>query len=334
MDHPLYAWIIFNAAVFAILVADLMLFHRRPRVMLIREALAWSGAWIGLALFFNVLVYFLYAKHLLGFGVAHPHDISGPDAALQFLTGYVIELSLSVDNLFVFLAIFHYFKVHRHHQHHVLFWGIIGAVVLRATMILVGVAAIHRFEWLLYVLGAFLVFTGVKLCFQDSSEVDPEHNFVLRFARKILPISKAPHEGKFFTRENGKRIATSLILVLIVVETTDVVFALDSIPAVLAITKDPFIAYTSNIMAILGLRAMYFALAGLMGLFAYLRFGLAAVLAFIGVKMLLPLINVPDIPIGVALGVVAGTLAASVIASVIWPPKQAASASPPLDTDH
>jgi tellurite resistance protein TerC len=319
-DSHVLAWVAFNAAVLGLLMADLILFHRQPREMKVSEALGWSAFWVMLALAFNVLLLVMYENHWGGFGTNPDHPLDGHAAALQFLTGYLIELSLSVDNLFVFLAIFSYFKVKGRHQHSVLFWGILGAVVLRATMILLGVALIEKFHWVIYILGVFLVFTGGKLALQKSDEqINPEQSFILKVARRLLPFSQSDHGGKFFTRENGKRLATPLLLVLLVVEGTDVLFALDSIPAVLAITKDPFIAYSSNIMAILGLRALYFALHGLINLFAYLRFGLAAVLVFVGVKMLLP--HEYDPPILVSLGVVAVSLGAAIAASLIWPPK-------------
>lgn len=328
LSEQIIVWIIFNVVVLGLLVADLTLFQRRPREMKMHEALTWSAFWILLAGGFNVLVYYMYQGQWWGFGQElSGKDLSealtGRDAALQFLTGYLIELSLSVDNLFVFLAIFGYFHVRGHHQHRVLFWGILGAVVLRAIMILGGVALIEKVHWVIYILGLFLIFTGIKLARHDASEqVDPEHNLVLRMARRLLPVARGDESGRFFTRQNGKLMVTPLFLVLLVVESTDLVFAADSIPAILAITRDPFIAYTSNIFAVLGLRAMYFALAGLIGLFVYLRYGLAAVLIFVGVKMILPAFDEDlHIPIEWSLGVVGSLLGLSVIASLLFAKK-------------
>jgi tellurite resistance protein TerC len=326
--EPWWVWVGFNAVVFTLLVIDLVVFHRRPREMRMREALSWSAFWVLLALAFTGFVYAYYGAHFDPALAAAGEDLDAAhkkigqldafEAATLYIFGYLIELSLSVDNLFVFLIVFKYFGVQTHHQHRVLFWGILGAVVLRATMILAGVAAIEKFHFLIYILGAFLVFTGAKLAFQKSDEhMDPEQNLVLRWARRVLPITTAPHEGRFFLRESGKVRATTLFLVLLVVESTDIVFAVDSIPVILGITQDPFIAYSSNLLAILGLRAMYFALSGVMGLFHYLRYGLAAVLVFIGCKMLLPIIDI-KVPTSVSLTVVATLLGVSILASLVW----------------
>jgi len=320
MDNGAFIpWVAFNAFVLALLVADLLIFHRHPRAMRIGEALGWSAFWVSLALVFGLAIHPTYERGWFGLG----HDggtatLSGSEAALQFMTGYLIELSLSVDNLFVFLALFQYFGLRGEHQHRVLFWGIVGAIVLRAAMILTGVALIARFGWLLYPLGGFLILTGVRLALEKGEErADPERSWVLRIARRVLPIAKGSHEGRFLVREGGRRRVTTLFLVLLAVESTDVVFALDSIPAILAITQDPYIAYTSNIFAVLGLRAMYFALAGLLGLFRYLRYGLVGVLVFIGGKMLAPLFGLGHLPVQVSLIVVASLLGASVLASLV-----------------
>jgi len=343
-DDPWILWVVFNSVVFALLVGDLVLFHRRPREMPMREALTWSAFWISLGLGFTGFIYWHYgaqfdptaAAELGAVDDAHRKigTLTGRGAAMLYLGGYLIELSLSVDNLFVFLIIFKYFGVATKHQHRVLFWGIVGAVVLRATMILAGVAAIERFHWLIYILGGFLVFTGAKLALQKSDDhVSPDQNLILRLARRVLPVSTAPHEGHFFIREEGRLRATSLLLVLLVVESTDVVFAVDSIPAILGITQDPFIAYSSNLLAILGLRAMYFALAGVMGLFHYLRFGLAAVLVFVGFKMLAPLVGLPHVPTPVSLTVVATLLGVSILASLIWVKKHGVEEDKAKDLD-
>lgn len=314
-DQPADAWVIFNVMVLALLALDLVL-HRGGREMTLRSALAWSAAWVALAGLVGAGIYLMFAHQWFGMGT----QIGGGRAALEYFTGYVIELSLSVDNLFVFIAIFGYFQIKGPNQHRVLFWGILGAVVMRAGMIVGGVALIHRFEWLLYLMGAFLILTGLRLAMQrEGEEADPERSLVMRAARRVLPIAPGEHEGRFFTKRNGRWMATTLLLALVVVEVTDVVFALDSIPAVLAVTRDAFLAYTSNIMAILGLRAMYFALAGLMTMLRFLRYGLAAVLVFIGVKMLLPLVGAGELGVGLSLGVVMGLLGAAVAASLFWP---------------
>jgi len=288
------------------LVLDLTVFHRKAHTIKFKEAVGWSIFWISLAAAFAVLVYFWRGKA----------------TALDFTTGYLIEESLSVDNLFVFLLIFKFFKVPANFQHKVLFWGIIGALVMRFVFIIAGVALINGFHWIIYIFGAFLVYTGVKLFKQTDSDVKPEQNPVLKAFRKIMPVTKDYVGGKFFVRDKGL-YATPLFLVLLVIETTDVVFAADSIPAILAITRDPFIVYTSNVFAILGLRSLYFALAGMMELFHYLHYGLAVILTFIGVKMLVS--NFFHMPTVVALGVVAGVLAVSVGASVMWPRKTVVS---------
>jgi tellurite resistance protein TerC len=294
--------VLFSVIIIVFLVLDLAVFQRREHEIKIKEALAWTAMWIGLALLFNVGIYFWY-----------DHEV-----ALQFLTGYLIEKSLSVDNLFVFLLIFSYFKVPAKYQHKVLFWGILGALVMRGLLIGIGVALIAKFHWILYIFGAFLVFTGIKMAIQkETVEVHPERNVVVRFFKKFMPVTPGYHGSRFFLKLDGRRYATLLFIVLIVVETTDLLFALDSIPAIFAITTDPFIVYTSNIFAILGLRSLYFALAGLMNLFHYLKIGLSVILTFVGVKMLLA--EVYLIPITLALGIVAGVLALSILASVIWP---------------
>lgn len=298
-------WILFNLFVIAMLALDLGVFHRGGHVVKVREAMLWSVAWISMAAIFSVVVFFWH----------------GRTPALEFVTGYVIELSLSIDNLFVFLLIFRFFKVSPEHQHRVLFWGIIGALVMRAVFILVGVRLISRFAWITYIFGALLVYSGIKLFFQKEAEIHPEQNPVLKLVRKFIPVTKDYEGGKFFVRRPGL-YATPLFIVLMVVETTDVAFAVDSIPAVLAITLNAFIVYTSNVFAIMGLRSMYFALAGLMEMFRYLHYGLSLVLSFIGVKMLIHHYYV--IPTHWALAGVAGILAISVLASLIHPARKAA----------
>ena len=287
------------------LVLDLGVFHRRAHTVKFREALAWSVAWIALAAIFAVVIFFWH----------------GRTPALEFVTGYVIELSLSVDNLFVFLLIFRFFQVPAIHQHKVLFWGILGALIMRAIFIAAGVTLIERFHWIIYAFGAFLVYSGIKLFFQNEAEIHPEKNPVLRLFRRWVPVTKDYVDNKFFVRSPGL-YATPLFVVLLVVETTDLLFAVDSIPAILAITRDAFIVYTSNVFAILGLRSMYFALAGMMEMFRYLHYGLSLVLVFVGAKMLVS--HYLEIPTPFALAAVAGVLAISVIASMANPRKETA----------
>jgi tellurite resistance protein TerC len=297
---PLYFWIFFNLFVLLMLTLDLGVFHRRPRKVKFKEALAWSLMWVALAGAFAVLVLFWH----------------GRTEALEFVTGYVIELSLSVDNLFVFLLIFRYFQVPPIRQHGVLFWGIIGALVLRAVFILLGVGLIRRFDWVIYIFGALLIYSGVKLLTQGETEIHPERNPILRLFRSWMPVTEDFVGGKFFVRRPGL-YATPLFVVLLMIETSDVLFAVDSIPAILAITLNAFIVYTSNVFAILGLRSMYFALAGLMEIFSYLHYGLSVILIFIGMKMLVS--HYYTLPTWIALVIVGAVLAVSVIASLMFP---------------
>jgi TerC family integral membrane protein len=305
MTHPSVGtpilWIGFTLFVLLALLLDLGLFHRHAHKVSLREATAWSAAWITLALLFNAGVY-----HFLG------HQ-----SGLEFLTGYLIELALSVDNLFVFLVIFSYFAVPADLRHRVLFWGILGAMVMRIVFILAGAALLAAFHWIEYVFGAFLVFTGIKILFQKEAEVHPEKNLVLRLVRRVLPVTREYHGSRFFLRRPGGLSATPLLLVLLVLETTDLVFAVDSIPAIFGITRDPFIVFTSNIFAILGLRSLFFLLAGMMDRFHFLPIGLGLVLAFVGVKMVIT--DFFPIPIGWSLGLVALLLAGSVVASLLIP---------------
>lgn len=304
MPEQTYWWIGFHIFIFLMLALDLGVFHRKSHTVTMREALTWSAVWVSLALIFNVGVWYT----------------RGHDAALEFLAGYLLEESLSVDNLFVFLLVFSYFKVPADYQHKVLFWGIIGALVMRALFIGVGAVLIAQFHYILYLFGIFLVITGIRMAFDKGDEVNPEENILVKLFRRFFSVSDKYHGSNFFIIEDGVRKATLLFIVLLIVEATDILFAVDSIPAVFAVTQDPFIVYTSNIFAILGLRSLYFALAGIMNLFHYLKFGLSIILTFIGVKMLI--MDLYKIPIGLALGFVIFVLIASIIASKIWPQEE------------
>ena len=285
-SERLFLWIGFNIFVLGMLALDLGVFHRKAHTISIKEASIWSVVWVCLAMIFNVGIYYAW----------------GSEKALEFLTGYVIEKSLSVDNLFVFLMIFQYFSTPSQYQHRVLFWGILGALILRAVFIATGSALLSNFHWMIYVFGGFLVVTGIKMYLQGDEKIEPEKNPVVRLFERFVPMIRKYDGQNFFIRREGKSYATLLMLVLIVVETTDVIFAIDSIPAIFAITDDPFIIYTSNVFAILGLRALYFMLAGVMEMFVYLKIGLSVVLCFVGAKMML--VDIYKIPIGVSLGVI------------------------------
>lgn len=329
------AWGGFCIFILIMLAIDLGLFNRKPHEISYRNAAIWSVVWVTLALLFAGLLFGPLGWELFG---AARHK-----KALEFLTGYLIELSLSVDNLFVFLLIFSYFKVPPKYQHRVLYWGVLGALIMRVAMILLGTELIDHFHWVIYIFGAFLVYTGMQMLRGgEITDLEPEDNLVVRFISRYVPIARHYERRKFFTVVDGKRVGTLLLLVLIVVEVTDLVFAVDSIPAIFGVTTDRFIVYTSNVFAILGLRTFYFLLAGVVEKFHYLKVGLGIVLGFIGVKMLLPLLaklaafglhslgydalaayvrKLDDIPIGLALGIVAAVLLASVVASLLWPPK-------------
>ncbi|RME97134.1 MAG: TerC family protein [Chloroflexi bacterium] len=316
MNHEFLLWVVFNIFVIVLLVVDLKIFHRESHEVSIKEALLWTVFWIALALLFNVGIYFW----------------AGTEPALEYLTGYLIEKSLSMDNLFVFLMIFSYFGVAPRYQHNVLFWGILGALIMRTLFIMAGITLITRFHWVIFVFGAFLVYTGIKLAFQQDEDIDPEKNPVLKLVRRFVPVTPNYIEQKFFVKQAGRWLATPLFVVLVVIETTDVIFALDSIPAILAITTDPFIVYSSNVFAILGLRALYFALAGIMRMFHYLHYGLSLILVFVGAKMLLSdFIHIRPLW---ALGVIGSILLISILASVLFaPPETPESSSTETDTE-
>ena len=302
MTDSRWPWVGFNAFILAMLALDLGVFHRKSHVISLRESLTWTLVWVGLALVFNV-------------GVWH---FAGSAKALEFFTGYVIEKSLSVDNVFVFALLFSYFAVPPAHQHKVLFWGILGALVMRAVMIIVGAALITRFTWLIYIFGAFLILTGIKMVLKREETIDPGSNPVVRWLKRFIAVTPDYRGDSFFVREHGARMATPLFVVLVLVEFTDLVFAVDSIPAIFAVSKDPFIVYTSNVFAILGLRSLYFALAGVMDKFHYLKVGLGVVLAFVGVKMVLSH-TAWKIDTLVSLGLIVGILGISIVCSLLRP---------------
>ncbi len=306
MQTDLVFWIFFNVFVLLMLALDLGIFNRKAHEISIKEAMIWTVVWISLAMCFNVLIYYWQGKV----------------KALEFFTGYVIEKSLSVDNIFVFVLIFSYFKTPSIHQHKILFWGIIGALIMRAAFIFAGVALLEKFHWTIYVFGAILIFTGYKMLVQKEKKIEPEKNPVIKLFRRIMPVTHELHDGKFFVSLKGKLFATPLFLVLLLVETTDLIFAVDSIPAILAITQDQFIVYTSNVFAILGLRSLYFALAGMIDKFRYLSAGLAFILIFVGLKMVAS--DYYKLPIHIALLVIIGILAFSIIASFVFKNKNEA----------
>jgi tellurite resistance protein TerC len=304
MPANYWPWIGFNVFVLIMLALDLGVFNRKSHVISVKESISWTLVWIALALTFNL-------------GIGH---FMGNDKALEFLTGYVIEKSLSVDNIFVIALLFSYFSVPPRYQHKVLFWGILGALVMRASMIAVGAKLIAEFAWIIYVFGAFLILTGIKMIVKKETDIHPEQTFVVRLFRRFIPVTRDFHDGHFFVRHQGALMATPLFIALLVVEFTDLIFAVDSIPAIFAVTRDPFIVYTSNVFAILGLRSLYFALAGVLDKFHYLKFGLGLVLTFVGIKMLLG--HSPwRIDTHISLGVIILILTGSVIASLVWPKK-------------
>lgn len=299
MNDTTILWIVFNLFVLAMLSLDLGVFHRKSHDVTTKEALIWTGVWVTLALLFNVFLYYYFDK----------------DTAVQFFTGYLIEKSLSVDNIFVIIMIFAYFNVPSAYQHKVLFWGILGALVMRVIFILSGVELIHRFHWLIYIFGAFLVITGIRMLVSGDDKIEPEKNPLVKLARKLFPFTSTFEGDQFFVKRDGKRWATPLFLVVILIEATDLIFAVDSIPAIIAISDDPFIVYTSNVFAILGLRSLYFALSGIEKYFKYLKYGLSAILIFVGVKM--SITDLYKIPITLSLIVILAILVVAMLASVL-----------------
>jgi tellurite resistance protein TerC len=299
MGDSALLWTSFNLFVLAMLALDLGVFHRKAHEVTVREALTWTGVWIAISLLFNIFVYYYFSK----------------DKAIEFFTGYVIEKSLSVDNIFVIIMIFSYFDVPKAYQHKVLFWGVLGALVMRAIFIFAGIELIHKFHWLIYIFGGFLIFTGIRMLRSGDTKLEPEKNPVIMLIRKAVPVTSTFHRDNFFVRLRGKMWATPLFLVVMMIEATDLIFAVDSIPAILAISDDPFIVYTSNVFAILGLRSLYFALSGIEKYFRFLKYGLSAILAFVGTKMCI--MDYYKIPVEVSLIVIASLLAISMLASIL-----------------
>jgi tellurite resistance protein TerC len=298
MDTPIIFWILFNAFVLLMLALDLGVFHRKTHEVSLKEALTWTLVWVFLAMVFNAIIFFW----------------RGRQQALEFFTGYLVEKALSIDNIFVFIMIFTYFQIPSKYQHKVLFWGILGALIMRVVFIFAGVALIEKFHFTIYIFGALLLYTGYKMFYHNNAKIEPDKNPLISFFKKFMPVTPHLHEGNFFVKLDGKRLATPLFMTLILIETTDLIFAVDSIPAILAITQDQFIVYTSNVFAILGLRSLYFALAGVVHRFWLLSYGLAVVLVFVGIKMLL--IDLYKIPIELSLIFIAFVIAGSIFLSL------------------
>lgn len=318
----IWLWIGFLGFVILMLALDLGVFNKNAHVVKVKEALGWTAFWVALAMIFNLLIYYMYENHLFDIGLQVGHQLSGSQAALQFFTGYVIEKSLSMDNIFVIAMIFSYFKVPSIYQHRVLFWGILGALIMRGAMILGGVALIEEFNWMTYFFGGILILTAVKMLVTSHDNLEPDKNILVKMIRKFYPVSENFESGNFFTKINNKKAITPLFLVLLVIESTDVLFAIDSIPAIFAITTDPFIIFTSNVFAILGLRSLYFALAAMMDKFRFLKISLVFVLAFVGSKMIL--VHNYQIPTLFSLTVIIGILSVGIIASIYASKKDSA----------
>jgi len=325
----MWVWTGFLLMILAFLALDLGVFHRRAHAVGIREAFVWTTVWVVLAMGFTVAIYFMYGHHWLGVGLEVGHELSGRQAAEQFLTGYIIEKSLSLDNIFVIALIFSYFRIPAAFQHRVLFWGILGALLMRGGMIAAGAALLQRFDWVAYIFGLFLLATAVKMLIVRHDNLEPEKNVLVRLARRFMTVSDRLDGERFFTRVDGRRAITPLFLVLLLVESTDVLFAVDSVPAIFAVTRDPFLVFTSNVFAILGLRSLYFALAGAMSRFRYLKMSLVFVLAFVGVKMLLS--HHHAIPTIVSLAFIVGILAVGIVASLIGAHRDTAELVSPLE---
>ncbi len=323
VTNEILHFVLFTGLIIILLVIDLGVFQKRAHSVGVKEAAIMSTLWVAVALAFNLFIYFMYENNWLGAGLGVHDTRGGGEAALQFFTGYLVEESLSVDNIFVFLVIFSYFGVPAKYQHKILFWGVLGAIVMRFLFIVTGSVLIARFEWVLYIFGIILVVSGWKMMRQKEMEVHPEKNRIIRLIKKLFPVSEGFEPPRFFFRKDGRLWITPLLIVLITVETTDVVFAVDSIPAVFGITRDPFIVYSSNMFAILGLRSIYFVLAGAMRSFHYLKYGLSIILMFIGVKMLIA--DFVHLPIAASLAVIGGILTITVVMSVVRNRRQAKS---------
>jgi tellurite resistance protein TerC len=304
MNESTLLWAGFNVFVLGMLALDLGVFHRKSHTVTVPEALTWTGVWVTLSLFFNLFIYYYF----------------GEEKAVEFFTGYLIEKSLSVDNIFVIIMIFSYFQVPQEYQHKVLFWGILGALVMRVIFIFSGIELIHRFHWLVYIFGGFLVFTGIRMITSGDDKIEPEKNPIIKLARRMFSVTPTFEGDQFFTKHEGKTWVTPLFLVVILIEVTDLIFAVDSIPAILSISEDPFIVYTSNVFAILGLRSLYFALSGIEKYFHYLKFGLSAILIFVGVKMCI--VDFYKIPVSISLIVIVFVLAIAMLASVLFPKRE------------
>jgi len=309
MDNMLWLWIGFNVFVLAMLALDLGVFHRKAHAVSVKEATIWSVVWIALAMLFNLGIYLFWDK------LVPDSSYSNNQAAISFFTGYLIEKSLSVDNIFVFVLLFTFFAVPAVYQHRVLFWGIISALLMRGSLIVVGATLLKEFHWIIYIFGAFLIFTGVRMALHRNEDMHPDQNPLVKFLRRIMPVTESYEGDHFFVRRAGKWMATPLFLVLVLIESTDLIFAVDSIPAIFAVTQETFIVYTSNVFAILGLRSLYFLLAGVVDKFYYLKLGLSVILVFVGTKM--AIIDLYKIPVGLSLGVIAAILTAAVVASLI-----------------
>lgn len=327
----LLVWAGFLVFILGMVLLDLGVFHRKQHAIGLAEALAWTAMWVVLALVFNVGIYFLYGENWLGWNDLHSHALTGQQAAVQFFTGYLVEKSLSIDNIFVIAMIFAFFRVPLIHQHRLLFWGVLGAVVLRGVMIGAGAALLARFDWVMYLFGALLIVSAVRLAVVRHDNLDPDRNPVVRLARRLYPVAGDCTSGRFFVDSEGRRAMTPLFLALVLIESSDILFAVDSIPAVFAITRDPFLVFTSNVFAILGLRSLYFALAGLMDRFRYLKMSLVFLLAYVGVKTMLS--HVQPIPNLVSLAVIGGILSVGILSSIVAGNRDTAPLATPLSAD-
>lgn len=316
-DMAIWFWIGFLSLIFFLLALDLGVFNRKAHVISIKESLMWTSIWVSLSLLFSVFVYYIYGHHSLGAGLVSGHVLDGKTAVMQYLTAYLVEQSLSLDNMFVFALIFTYFRIPLQYQHRVLYWGILGALIMRGIMIGLGVVLIQRFAWIIYVFGIFLIYTAIKLLIEEEDKFEPEKNWFYRLAKRLFPVTPELHGTHFFTHIDGVLTATPLFFVLLLVESSDVMFAVDSIPAVFAVTSEPFLVFTSNVFAILGLRSLFFTLAGIIDKFRFLRLCLVFLLAYIGVKMILT--HHYPIPTHISLIIIISVLVTGIVASILAP---------------